>query len=108
MEDKPYKEGTIKLTWISPNDYNYLNSVMYNTVNEALSNRKKYVSDEKWLIMKLIKTDGNKYEWKLLPYGQYKSYKSGMIVRDNKLIYYGGIFLTIYGGYMIIKKILKK
>ncbi len=108
MEDKPYKEGTIKFTWISPNDYNYLNRVMYDTVQEAIDNRKKFVLDERWLIMKLIKTDGNQYEWKLLPYGQYKSYRNGMIVRDNKLLYYGSVLLMIYGGYAIFQKLINK
>lgn len=99
--NNPYKVGTIKLTWIDPDNYKILSGKMFNTVDEALNNVPKSKGDN-WLLFKLLKTDGEEYNWELLPYGKYKGYEYGMKVRDNKLLYYGGISLMLLGAYYLI------
>ena len=107
----PYKKGTIKLTWIDPDNYKILNGKMFDSVDEALINIPKSKGDN-WLIFKLIKTDGKEYNWELLPYGKYKGYENGMKLRDNKLLYYGSISLMLLGafylGTIINKKLISK
>lgn len=105
---KPYKEGTIKLTWIDPNDYKTLHSQMFNSVEEALANLPKESLGNNWLIFKLTETDGNSYLWEVLPYGKHKGYVNGMRLRDNKLLYYGGVSLMVLGAYFVIIKLFKK
>jgi len=104
-DELPYSVGTIKLTWIDPSNYEILNSAMFETIEGALS--KAPQDNENWLIFKLEKTDGVNYSWKLLPYGQYKEYISGMKFRDNKVLYYGGLALMIYGAFSILKMLAK-
>ena len=101
----PYSVGTIKLTWIDPSNYEILHSAMFETIDGALS--KAPQDNENWLVFKLEKTDGVNYSWKLLPYGQYKEYVSGMKFRDNKVLYYGGLALMIYGAYSVLKMFAK-
>ena len=55
MEDLPYKLGTIKLTWIDPNDYTILESKMYDSVEEALKNIPTNIKKNQYMIFKLIK-----------------------------------------------------
>jgi hypothetical protein len=105
MNELPYSKGTIKLTWIDPSNYEILNSAMFETIEGALSNVPK--NNENWMIFKLEQTDGVNYSWKLLPYGQYKEYISGMKFRDNKILYYGALALTIYGAYSVLKMFAK-
>lgn len=107
-QEKPYNEGTIKLTWIDPNDYMILNSKMFNSVQEALRNLPKGIDPQNFLIFKLIKTDGNYYEWQLLDYGRSKEYVSGMKFKDNKFLYYGTIALVTLGILHIGKLIISK
>ena len=42
MEDLPYKQGTIKLTWIDPNDSTFLKSKMFTNLQDA----KVFIWDE--------------------------------------------------------------
>lgn len=105
--DNPYKVGTIKLTWIDPDNYKILSGKMFNTVEEALNNIPKSKGNN-WLLFKLLKTDGEEYNWELLPYGKYKGYETGMKYRDNKLLYYGSISLMLLGAYYLIKMANKK
>lgn len=105
--EQPYKEGTIKLTWIDPNNYKILNGKMYDTIDEALKNIPKSKGDN-WLIFKLIKTDGNEYNWELLPYGKHKGYEKGMKFRDNKILYYSAISLMFLGGYYLLSNFIKR
>jgi len=105
-QDKPYNEGTIKLTWINPSDYKILHSTMFDSVEEALRSLPKGIDPQDFLIFKLVKTDGNYYEWQLLDYGRSKEYESGMKFRDNKFLYYGTISLMILGVLHIGKLII--
>jgi hypothetical protein len=107
-QDLPYKLGTIKLTWIDPNDYSILESKMFDSVSEALQNIPTEVKDNEYMIFKLTKTDGVAYEWKLLPYGIYKKFVKGMEFRNNKILYYGSIALAILGGVYVFKLIFSK
>jgi hypothetical protein len=108
MKDYPYKIGTIKLTWISPNDYTILQSRMFDSVSEALKNIPKNIKKDEYMIFELIETDGSYYEWKLLPYGNHNSFVRSMEFRDNKLLYYGSMSLALLGALYVIKLILNK
>ena len=98
--EKPYQVGTIKLTWIDPDNYKILSGKMFNTVEEALNNIPKSKGNN-WLLFKLLKTDGKEYNLELMPYGKYKGYENGMKLRDNKLLYYGSISLMLLGAFLL-------
>jgi hypothetical protein len=100
----PYQEGTIKLTWIDPKNYEILNSSMFENVESAVAKAPK----NNWMLFKLDKTDGINYTWKLLPYGDYKQYLSSMKFRDNKLLYFGGLAVVFVGIFTILNKIDSK
>lgn len=108
MEDLPYKIGTIKLTWINPNDYTILESKMFDSVEEALKNIPKNIKQEDYMIFKLIKTDGTAYEWKLLPYGNQSEFIRSMEFRNNKFLFYGSIALSVMGAIYVLKLITSK
>lgn len=107
MSDKKelYKNGTIKLTWINPSDYTILESKMFSSVNEALANIPASRGNN-WLLFKLVQSDGTQYKWKLLQYGKWKGYVSGMKFRDNPILKYGSIALIIYGAYSLYKMMM--
>jgi hypothetical protein len=107
LNNIPYKVGTIKLTWIDPDNYKILSGRMFNSIEEALQNIPKSKGNN-WLLFKLISTDGNEYNWELLPYGKHKGYERGMKFRDNKLLYFGAISLMFLGAYFLIIKVNKK
>lgn len=99
-----YQKGTIKLTWIDPKDFTILESSMYDNVEDAL----KDIGDKKnWMIFELSEVDGDRYSWKLLPYGKYSSFVNGMKFRESG--FYGitiiGISaLAIFGLYKLVIK----
>jgi hypothetical protein len=107
-KELPYKVGTIKLTWIDPNDYTNLESKMFDSVDDALKNIPSEIKDNEYMIFELKKTDGQAYEWKLLPYGIHKRYLSGMKFRDNKLLYYGSMGLGVLGAVYLLKLIFSR
>lgn len=100
-----YKIGTIKLTWIDPNDYRLLSSAMYTTVEEALSNT---AGKKNWLIFKLKSVSGDNYTWDLLSYGVSDKYVTGMKVNDSPVLKYGGYALMILGAYYVGSVLIKK
>ncbi len=102
-EELPYNIGTIKLTWINPKDNSVLESAMFYSVNEALKNIPKGIHRNDILIFELTETDGNRYKWKLLPYGRHWQYKYGMEFLDNDVVFYGVIGLAIFGMYSVFK-----
>jgi hypothetical protein len=108
MEDLPYKLGTIKLTWIDPNDYTILESKMYDSVSEALNNVPKEIKENEFMLFKLIKSDGIAYEWKLLPYGVHNRFVRSMEFRDNKFLYYGTMGLGVLGAIYLFKLVFSK
>jgi len=103
MEDLPYKLGTIKLTWINPNDYTILESKMFDSVEEALKNIPTNIKKNEYMIFKLIKSDGVAYEWKLLNHGNHNDFVRSMEFRDNKLYYYGSMGLGVLGAFYLLK-----
>ena len=99
-----YPIGTLKLTWINPNDYTILDSTMYKPeeLDKVLSD-----SGEKkdWMIFQLVSTQNDSYSWKLLPYGTADDFVRSMKLRDSLLVTYlaiagAGIFV-----YLILDKI---
>ncbi len=74
-----YKIGTIKVAWVE-SDPEYFSSQMFapDQLNEAVAFGEK-VKD--YMVMQLIKTDGDYYRWRLLKYGGYKQLISGTNVK---------------------------
>lgn len=105
QKELPYNVGTIKFTWINPKNYEILESKMYNSISDALSNIPKSKGNN-WLMFKLVETDGVQYKWQLLPYGKHKGYIYGMKFRDNPILKYGFIALAIFGAYSVYKGML--
>lgn len=96
-----YNTGTIKLVWFD--NYNLLKSQMFETLEQALNRAKELRLGNDFMINKLKQTNQDYYEWTVLPYGKYNSYKYGMIVTQNKVILATLSFLAIYGLYKIFK-----
>lgn len=107
MDNLPYKKGTIKLTWINPKDNTILESSMFNSLEEALNNLPTNIKKNDFLIFELYDTDGQKYKWKLLPFGRYYQYKYGMEFYDNDFLFFGTIILTLLGVIFILKFVTK-
>jgi len=107
-EELPYKLGTIKLTWVNPKDYTILASKIFSSIDEALKSIPKNIKSNEFLIFELVKSDGISYEWKLLPFGLYNRFVKGMKFRNNKILYYGSMALTIIGIIYTIKLVYSK
>lgn len=107
QNDLPYPVGTVKLTFLSPDDYWTLNSKMFKSNDEAIlyaiENNKK-----DWLIMKLVATDGNNYQWELQPNGAYRSYTTSMKIKDNFVLKMVLMALMLYGAYSLLTLGFKK
>lgn len=94
-----YGIGTIKLTWIDPNDYKRLNSKMFakNQLQEAIKQGEVL---GRFMLFELEKNRDHSYSWKLLPYGQSNDFVRSMKFRDSLLakIAVGGLLLfSVYG-----------
>jgi hypothetical protein len=98
-ETSPYVQGSIKLTWIDPTNYNILNSEIFQTIDEALKNTK---GKNDWLVFRLAESDGNKYKWELLPFGESKNYINSMKTFDFVEKY--GLYVLIGFGVLILMK----
>jgi hypothetical protein len=74
-----YPIGTIKVAWVE-SDPEYFSSQMFapDQLNEAVAFGER-VKD--YMVMQLIKTDGDYYRWRLLKYGGYKQLISGTNVK---------------------------
>ena len=95
-----YKIGTIKVAWTTPNNYNELNSRMFDSVEEAES----FAAGMKdYMLMRLIENEGDYYKWEVLPYGNYKSYKAGMVISENIVIFTVLAAALGYGLYRMLK-----
>lgn len=105
-KDLPYKEGTIKLTWIDPKDFTVLNSDMFNTVEDAVESAKNRGLGKDYLIMKLVKTNGKRYEWILLNEGEYSRYITGMKISKNPVLKYGSMALMALGVIYVLKMVV--
>lgn len=96
-----YKIGTVKVAWTKNNDINHMESVMFDSLSDALS----FVKGKSgYMIMELDKQDKDYYKWKVLPYGKYKSYKYGMVLSESPIVLIGISILAIYGVYKLVKK----
>ena len=95
-----YKIGTIKVAWTTKGNYNELNSQMFTSLEEALQ-WSKGMKD--FMIMRLIDVESDNYKWEVLPYGNYPSYRAGMIISENLLIFMALTALLGFGLYRITK-----
>jgi hypothetical protein len=103
------KPGTIKKTWIDPEDYTVLKSKMFTNLQDALN----YEADSKrdnYLYFQLQSYGRGDlvYSWKLLPYGKHSEYVNGMKLKDNPLTKYGIPFLALCGAFFLGQSIIKK
>jgi hypothetical protein len=94
-----YELGTIKLTWIDPENYSVLKSKMFrkDKLNEALSEGAKL---GRFMLFKLVQEANHKYTWELLPYGQSKDFVRSMKFRDSllaKVVVVGLAIFSVYG-----------
>lgn len=102
-----YDIGTIKLTWINPNDVTLLESKMYKKedLNTALEEA-KLKSD--YMLFTLVKKGRkDEYQWKLMPYGQADRFVRSMQLSKNPIIPYLGFAvagLAIYGAYKLVNR----
>ena len=108
MSNIPYQIGTIKLTYINPDDYKILHGEMYDTIPEALAQVDQKNKGNNWLLFELIQTDGKSYSWKLLPYGKHRGYISGMKLRDNTILRLIMTAIFLYGIFTLGKLVVKK
>ena len=99
-----YRLGTLKLTWINPNDFTILESQMYDS-DELEKALREAESKPDWMLFQLVSTKEDGYQWKLLPYGTYKSFVRSMKWRNSSwtpFIVIAGIGL---GAYLVLDKI---
>ena len=99
-----YRLGTLKLTWINPNDFTILESQMYDS-DELEKALREAESKPDWMLFQLMSTKDDGYQWKLLPYGTYKSFVRSMKWRKSDLtpfILIAGIGL---GAYLVLDKL---
>ena len=91
-----YEVGTIKLTWISPQDYSLLESKMFpkGAIAEMLNYVNRY-DLKKYMAFELVKTSNDEYEWRLLPYGQADMFLFHMKAQDSIIAW--GIFAVVIG-----------
>tara|TARA_R110000824_G_scaffold124256_2_gene282554 strand:+ start:1319 stop:1651 length:333 start_codon:yes stop_codon:yes gene_type:complete len=107
MENLPYKQGIIKLTWIDPTDSTFLKSKMFTNLQDA----KLFMPESKGnnhLFFQLSKREGDNYTWKLLPYGKHKQYLYGMQITNNPIYKYGIPLLAVAGVVFISREIINK
>jgi hypothetical protein len=96
-----YKLGTIKVAWTKGRNFQEMESLMFESLPQALS----YVDGKKdYMIMELIEQDKDYYKWKVLPYGEYTSYKYGMIISESPILLAVISALVVYGAYKLFKK----
>ena len=98
-----YEIGTLKLTWINPNDYTILESQMYSK-DELKSAFREAESKPDWMLFQLESTKDHGYKWKLLPYGTADSFVRSMKIGNSSwypLLIIAGIGL---GAYLILDK----
>ena len=99
-----YKPGTLKLTWINPNDYTVLQSKMFNA-NDLKGALKESEGKPGFMLFELVKTSGDAYEWKLLPFGEAKRFVRSMKWNDSFLMPFVSIAIIGFAGYGIYKAI---
>lgn len=90
-----------KLTWLNPLKPYVVNSKMFSSQVDIIY----YINDNNiksysYMVMEMVSHDNGQYVWKVLPYGDYKSYKYGMIVSEYKL----EILITFVILYYLFKK----
>lgn len=103
-----YPIGTLKLTWVNPQNFTTLESKMFRVdelptlMDEVQRNKIK-----KFLVFKLVENDQNYYKWELQPQGNFKEFNFGMSIYENRfyqVLILGILGFAFYGIYKTIKK----
>jgi hypothetical protein len=105
--EKPYSEGTIKLTWADPNDSGVLHSKMFESPDEAI----KFVKEaglRNWLLFKLRHTESDEYVWDMLDNGKSRAYALSLKINDSLPIKIIGASLIVLGVVYVGKLMMKK
>ena len=103
MNDKPYQEGTVKLTWINPKNYTELNSKMFDSRQQAESWAQQNGLGKDYLLFNLAQTDGSQYKWDLMEGGESKNFVQGMKIRDNKFLMASIVVGCAFGAFYLGK-----
>ena len=94
-----------KLTWLNPLEPYKLNSKFFDSEVDAVLwlnlEQNKYIRKQGYMILQMKEYNDGQYTWKVLPYGDYKGYKYGMLVD-----YYKWEILIIFAiiGYYLYQK----
>lgn len=99
-----YGKGTIKLTWVDNKQPTALHSAMVESIEAGIA---QSANKNNWLLMELIEVDGDKYKWKLLPYGSYRQYLVGAKITENKIYPVIGGVLIFFGAVYIINAVFR-
>ncbi len=102
-----YAIGTVKLSWLDQKDKKTVHSLVFDTVEDALTQTK---GKKNWLLLELKQTDGDNTDWEILPYGANNRF-SRSVTFQNSVILKGlaavfiaaGLYFTITQGYKLLK-----
>lgn len=96
-------DDTIKVVWVNTETPETMESKMFEDVDSA----KKYAegTNDKYLIMELDEQDGGYYKWTLLPFGEYKNYKTTLNINHFLKFKDGG---KVYSHEEIEKKLMQQ
>lgn len=92
-----------KLTWLNPLKPYVLNSKMFDSQVDAvmyMNVEEPSIKKQSYMLLQNTSYNNGAYVWKVLPYGEYKSYKYGMLISEFKL----EILITFVIMYYIFKK----
>ena len=94
--------GTIKLTWINPDDLSILESAMFDKKNlQGALEMGKTKPD--FMVFQLIENKDAYYKWQLLPYGEANRFLFNMKMSKNILVPYAVITLLGFAAFGIYK-----
>ena len=101
-----YEKGTLKVTWINPQDYRILESKMFN--KNALKQALEFAENKPdFMIFELTSVQGDEYQWKLLHYGEAKRFVTSMKLQNSWItpfISFAILGFAFYGIYKTVKK----
>ena len=89
-----------KIVYIDARNPLFMNSLMYDSENEALFGIQDVPDGMEFLILKLKNYSSTGYDWEILPYGYYRKYQAAIWIYERKFV----LLLFILIMYLILKK----